>query len=76
MPAYHRLDLGATLHAKAEKKFKSEWSFSIYNVYSRQNPYFIYFATEVDETTEEINIEARQVSLFPIMPSVTWNFKF
>lgn len=76
MPAYHRLDLGATLHAKPEKKFKSEWSFSIYNVYSRQNPYFIYFATEVDETTEEITIEARQVSLFPIMPSVTWNFKF
>ena len=76
MPAYHRLDLGATLHAKPEKKFKSEWSFSIYNVYSRQNPYFIYFAAPVDQQTGQISIEARQVSLFPIIPSITWNFKF
>lgn len=77
MPAYHRLDLGATFHAKPNKKgFRSEFSFSIYNVYSRQNPYFIYFATEVDESSQQVTIEARQVSLFPIIPSITWNFSF
>lgn len=76
-PAYHRLDLGATFHAKPNKKgFKSEFSFSIYNVYSRQNPYFLYFATEVDEASQQVTIEARQVSLFPIIPSITWNFSF
>lgn len=78
MPDYHRLDLGATLHPnpKRKKRFRSTWNFSIYNVYSRQNPYFIYFATDENEDTGEITIEARQVSIFPILPSITWNFKF
>lgn len=78
MPDYHRLDLGATLHPnpKKKKRFKSTWNFGIYNVYSRQNPYFIYFATDVNETDQSVKIEARQVSVFPILPSVTWNFKF
>jgi len=78
MPAYHRLDLGATLHPnpKRKKRFKSTWNFSVYNVYSRQNPYFIYFATERDVDNNTVTIEARQVSVFPILPSVTWNFKF
>lgn len=78
MPDYHRLDLGATLHPnpKKNRRFKSTWNFSIYNVYSRQNPFFIYFATEASETDQSVTIEARQVSIFPILPSVTWNFKF
>lgn len=78
MPDYHRLDLGATLYPnpKKKKRFKSTWNFGIYNVYSRQNPYFVYFATVVDETNQSVEIEARQVSVFPIIPSVTWNFKF
>ncbi|MCF8276408.1 MAG: TonB-dependent receptor [Flavobacteriales bacterium] len=78
MPDYHRLDIGATLHPnpKKNKRFKSTWNFGIYNVYSRQNPYFIYFATKVNEEDQTVKIEARQVSIFPILPSVTWNFKF
>lgn len=78
MPDYHRLDIGATLHPnpKKKKRFKSTWNFGIYNVYSRQNPYFIYFASKVNEEDQSITIEARQVSVFPILPSVTWNFKF
>jgi len=78
MPDYHRLDLGATFNPrqKRERKFKSTFNFSIYNVYSRQNPFFIYFVTEVSEEDQSVNIEARQVSIFPILPSVTWNFKF
>ena len=78
MPDYHRLDLGATLHPNPNKnkRFKSTWNFGIYNVYSRQNPYFVYFASKVNDTDQTIKIEARQVSVFPILPSVTWNFKF
>lgn len=78
MPDYHRLDLGATLHPnpKKNKRFKSTWNFGIYNVYSRQNPYFVYFATKTNEDDQTITIEARQVSVFPILPSITWNFKF
>ncbi|MEE2930967.1 MAG: TonB-dependent receptor [Bacteroidota bacterium] len=68
-----------------EKKarLQTSWTFSIYNVYSRQNPYFIYFALEDVTAQGNGSIEdgglvpkAYQVSIFPIIPSVTWNFKF
>jgi len=53
-------------------------------VYSRKNPYFIYFSLEgIDENGENQNIQngnvepkAYQVSIFPILPSITWNFNF
>ncbi|MDQ3550328.1 MAG: TonB-dependent receptor [Bacteroidota bacterium] len=78
LPAYHRLDLSATYHPqpKKERKIKSHWVFSIYNVYSRLNPYFIYFDQTGNPFDATLKVEARQVSLFPILPSVTWNFKF
>ena len=83
MKPYHRLDLGATYTPnKKNKRFNSSWNFSIYNVYSRKNPYFIYFDLE-STTGENGNIQdgtltpkAYQVSIFPILPSVTWNFNF
>ena len=74
--AYHRLDLSATYHAKKRKHFQGEWNFSIFNVYSRMNPYFIYFNTEGNTQDGTIQIKAKQVSLFPIIPSITYNFKF
>jgi outer membrane receptor protein involved in Fe transport len=78
VPAYHRLDVSATLTPKRSehKKLKGSWVFSIYNVYSRKNPYFIYFDQEGDPAQGTQKIKAIQVSLFPILPSVTWNFKF
>ena len=82
MDPYHRLDLGATFTPKKKKKFQSSWNFSIYNLYSRKNPYFIYFALEstdgeaVDLSSGNADPKAYQVSIFPILPSVTWNFNF
>ncbi|MEZ5015301.1 MAG: TonB-dependent receptor [Chitinophagales bacterium] len=76
LPAYHRLDLSATLNSKEDKKFDSSWNFSIYNVYSRKNPYFIYTTWEGDFAYGAVDVQAKQVSIFPIIPSVTWNFKF
>lgn len=78
VPAYHRLDLSATLTPKksAARKLKGSWVFSIYNVYSRKNPYFIYFSQEGNPAQGTQTIKTLQVSLFPILPSVTWNFKF
>jgi hypothetical protein len=78
MPDYHRMDFSATLMPRESKKrkWKSEWVFSIYNVYSRQNPYFIYFNQTGNPLQGTLEVEARQVSLFPIIPSVTYNFKF
>jgi hypothetical protein len=75
---YHRLDLSATYTPKQKKvrRVQSNWVFGVYNVYSRLNPYFVYFDQSGSPYDGSLKIEARQVSLFPILPSVTWNFKF
>ena len=78
MAAYHRIDLAATYTPKRKEnsKFNSNWVFSIYNIYSRQNPYFIYYDQEGSAAAGDLKVSAKQVSLFPIIPSVTWNLKF
>ncbi|WP_132054518.1 TonB-dependent receptor [Pseudocnuella soli] len=78
MPSYHRIDLSATYTPQAKKKrrYEGNWVFSIYNVYSRQNPYFIYFDQTGSPLEGTLKVEARQVSIFPIIPAVTYNFKF
>jgi hypothetical protein len=78
LPSYHRLDISATYTPKPKpgKKLSSNWVFSIYNLYSRKNPYFIYYDQTGSAYNGSLKVEALQVSLFPILPSVTWNFKF
>lgn len=71
MRAYHRLDLGVNLH-KQHKKWLRTWSFSVYNAYSRRNPFFLYWDSEFN-TGKPI---LKQVSLFPIIPSVSFHAKF
>jgi hypothetical protein len=75
---YHRMDISAiyTPRQRPNQKFQTNWVFSLYNVYSRLNPYFIYFSQEGSPYDGSLNIKTEQVSLFPIIPSVTWNFKF
>lgn len=73
MPAYHRLDLGATWQRKKTEKFESSWNFSIYNAYARENAYAITFR---QSETDPNKTEAVRIALFKIIPSVTWNFKF
>ncbi|WP_442796412.1 TonB-dependent receptor [Pelobium manganitolerans] len=74
-PAYHRLDFSATLEPKLKpgRKYQSSWSFGIYNVYNRKNPFSIDFE---DDPNDASRTQAVQTSLFGIIPSVTWNFKF
>lgn len=74
-PAYHRLDLSATLEAKMkpDRKYQSSWSFGVYNAYDRKNPFSIDFKDDPDNLGKT---QAVQTSLFGIIPSVTWNFKF
>ena len=78
MDPYHRMDISATLTPRKNKdrKYDNQWVFSIYNVYNRANPFFIFFANEGSLDEGDIQISAKQVSLFPIIPSFTWNFKF
>jgi hypothetical protein len=72
LPSYHRADISFTYIALQSKKFESSWNFSIYNIYNRANPYFIYFFPDIESQT----VKAYMVYLFPILPSVQWNFKF
>jgi hypothetical protein len=75
---YHRLDLGVVWKLRPVRfGTERDLTFSVYNAYDRRNAYFVYFETTRDATTRQINgFRARQVSLFPIIPSVTYNFKF
>ncbi len=73
LPEYHRLDLSATLEGKPNKKLKSSWSFGIYNLYNRQNAYTIDFR---EDPYNSARTQAVKTTLFGIIPSVTWNFKF
>ena len=76
---YHRLDLSATFtpKPKSEKRFKSKWIFSIYNVYNRYNTFYNFPELSLLELdTGVLNASYYKVSLFPIIPSVTWNYSF
>ena len=73
MPAYHRLDLGATWLLKQKKRLSSELTISLYNAYGRENAYTIMFRDNKDDPNKT---EAVQTALFKYIPSVTYNFKF
>jgi hypothetical protein len=73
MPDYHRLDLGLTWIRKQTAKFESSWNFSVYNAYGRENAYFISFRQSKEDPDQT---EAVQISLFKIIPSVSYKFKF
>jgi len=75
LPAYHRLDFGVT-YMMQRKKWYSDITFSIYNVYNRQNPYFVYLTIKGEPGKGNQRAALKQSSLFPILPSLTWNFKF
>lgn len=73
MPAYHRMDVAATLQGKKRKRFSGSWTFSVYNLYGRENAYSIVFQTDPNDPTKT---QALQYSLFRFVPSITYNFKF
>ena len=73
MPAYNRLDLGATLLMKKTRTSESSWTFSIYNAYNRANAYTISFQQDPQDANKT---QAVKTTLFKIVPSVTYNFKF
>ncbi len=91
MAPYHRLDLSATWYDKPtktkidpitgikmeiKKRFRHNWAFSIYNVYNRANPFFLYVDNDGNFLNGDFKLTVKQVTLFPVIPSVTWNFEF
>jgi len=81
IPAYHRLDLSATRKGKKSSendKWVGEWVFSVYNVYSKKNPFGIYFRQgDVVSPGQVQNTEAVRLSVIGnFIPSISYNFKF
>lgn len=86
-PPYMRFDLGLVWKNKKKGRWESDWTLSVYNATDRRNPFFIFLEPEFIDlnlgTQEDPNIikvpgaiRAKQVSLFPILPSIAWNFRF
>jgi len=73
MPSYNRLDISAILQTRKSAKFESSWAFSIYNAYNRANPYSIVFQQDPKDPSKT---QAVKTTLFQIVPSITYNFKF
>lgn len=73
MPATHRLDISFTYEKPSGRRWQGSWSFGLYNVYGRRNPFAITFKENKDNPQK---IDAVQTSLFQWVPSVTYNFKF
>ncbi len=76
VPAYHRLDLAATLKQKPHpnRRWEGSWTFSLYNAYGRRNAYGIYFRQNADNPAQT---EAVRLSIFgTVLPSATYNFTF
>ncbi len=73
---YHRLDLGLVYRLRP-RRGESDLTLSIYNAYNRRNPYFVYYDVPVGLTRDIPGQPvAKQVSLFPVIPALTYNFKF
>jgi hypothetical protein len=73
MPAYHRLDIGATWNIKKSGNYESSLNFSCYNVYGRENAYSITFRQDPEDASKT---QALQTTLFRWVPSITYNIKF
>ncbi|HDS07139.1 MAG TPA: hypothetical protein ENO05_05875 [Bacteroides sp.] len=83
MRAYHRLDAALHYRTKTRKGRDATWTFSVYNLYNRQNPYFYYYNTRPGLNFGYFGSEARegpmklyQFSYFPIIPSVSFKMDF
>jgi hypothetical protein len=71
MEPYHRLDVGLRISKKREHGVRT-WEFSLYNAYNRSNPFFYYGSRNF--ITNSMTL--RKITLFPVIPSISWSFKF
>ncbi|WP_266205573.1 TonB-dependent receptor [Pontibacter kalidii] len=75
MQPTHRLDLSATLEGRKWKNIENSWTFSVYNVYGRRNPYLYYIDNEGSAYDSGVKLQAKKVSIVPFpLPSVILNF--
>ena len=71
---FHRLDLAIQFHRK-KKRYERTWEIGLYNAYNRRNPFF-YDISEETLANGNKKTSLKRYSLFPVLPSVSYNFKF
>jgi hypothetical protein len=80
MPPYHRMDVSITLDENLRKKrmWKGSWTFSIYNLYGRKNPYSVFYRKDASvQSTTQVQYSIYKLSIIGVpVPSITYNFKF
>ncbi len=76
MPAYHRLDAAVTYKMKQRKRIQSEFSFSVYNLYNRQNPIYTFFMASGDLSKLKVSVKPQSVALLPILPAINYKIIF
>lgn len=79
LPAYHRLDLGLNIYRPKKKGRMGIWTISVYNAYCRMNPFMIYKTTKEGPASpngkESVPV-FRQIGIMPIIPSISYTYKF
>jgi hypothetical protein len=80
MAAYHRFDIGIQFHKKKSWGERT-WEISVYNAYNRKNPFYYYLSEEYSDGSDgngglKGEGKIKQISLFPLLPSVSYSFKF
>ncbi len=76
MEPYHRLDIGIQHSKQLGRNMERTWELSIYNLYNRKNPYFYYIEQQTNQQSGEQKNVLKKVSVFPIVPSISFNLKF
>ncbi len=76
LPAYHRCDVSATYQIRKTEKVDSRIIISVYNIYNRKNPFFMYPEVSGNLENFALSVSPKEVSIFPILPSISWEFKF
>lgn len=76
MPVYHRMDVSFTRTFKKKGQLEQKLNLGLYNIYSRLNPYYVYFSVTGDLKKGDLNISPASVSLFPVLPSVSYEIRF
>ncbi len=75
MGAYHRLDIGVNYHKK-KKHGNAIWNISAYNAYNRKNPFYLFESYQYSSSGQREHKVLKSLSLFPIIPSISYSFSF
>lgn len=82
MPSYHRLDAGVNFHRQKKHGYRT-WSLGLYNTYNRQNPFYLFWGFDTESGYNEngwyyenSKPALKQLSLFPLIPSISYTYKF